>query len=149
MMKKTFTEQKQDWSIDNWLRFKGVRVTDLENHPCIDDVIQMLNIRDYLWHRMNSSEQATWGAYWNTVYHKRRFLREKAWQKFSAIATAIDQREVHKQSQLNKIHSLRLNTEPLKGDHDMTAKGSHLPRVTHTKREQQACREVQGKAFWG
>jgi hypothetical protein len=149
MISKSYSEQKQDWSIHAWLRLKGITVADLEKHPAIDDVIQLLNIRDYLWERMNFSEQATWGAYWNTVYHKRRFLRDKAWQKFSAIATAIDQREVNKQSQLKQIHRLRLNTEPLKGSQDMTAKGLHLPRVTHTKREQQACREVQGKAFWG
>lgn len=104
-----------------WCRSKGISKKDLESHAQIDDVILMLRFRDNLWTILNQSEQAIWGAYWNTVYHKRRPLHNKALKKLEQITiTATDR--LHKlQAQRQRIKALRQNPNAKPAD-NMTAK---------------------------
>lgn len=104
-------EQRQDRAINKWLRRKGITAQDLEQHPQIRDVIDLVDIRDRLWERMNYNEQAVWAAYWNIVYHKRRPLRDKAWNKFGTIVKAIDTREEYMAHHRQRIMALRLNNK--------------------------------------
>ena len=105
--------RKHEWNLANWLSTKRITTRDLDQHPCVDDVVQLINIRDYLWDRMNLREQATWGAYWNLVYCQRRFLREKAWTRFENIAQNIDRRHhvQQQQRQIIKAHRNNRKTE--------------------------------------
>lgn len=104
-----------------WCRSKGISKKDLETHPQIDDVILMLRFRDSLWTILNQSEQAVWGAYWNTVYHKRRCLHKKALNKLEQITITATDRLLQLQNQRSRIKALRQN--PIhKPAENMTAK---------------------------
>jgi len=125
-----FETNKAHWAADKWLRKRGITSCDLDNHPQIDDVITLLNIRESLWDRMNISEQATWGAYWNIVYNNKLPLNKKFWNKFEKITINIDQRQVRQQVQRQIIQRRRTleNT-----DHDNEAKGSNLAQMLTDK----------------
>jgi len=101
--------QRQEWNVGLWLRTKGINLDDLDGHTQITDVIILINIRDDLWHRMNLSEQATWGAYWNIVYKKGYPLNKKFWKKFNNIVMAIDSREHIMAQNRTRIKALRQN----------------------------------------
>lgn len=91
--KKTFNENQQDWRINSWMSKHGISAQDLEKHPQIDSVIKLVNVRDYLWERMNASERGVWAAYWGWVYTQKKPLKKKFWTKMTVIVRAIDQRE--------------------------------------------------------
>lgn len=125
-----FESNKQNWSIGYWLRKHGVTGSDFDTHPCIDDMIILLNIRDSLWHSMNSSEQATWGAYWNLVFRKRLPLKEKFWRKFTSIAINIDQRQARQQQLRQQLKQFRTLENK---DHNNDGKGSDLSQMLTDK----------------
>jgi hypothetical protein len=126
-------ESRQDWDVSKWLRSKGISLDDLGDHQQISDVIVLIHLRDNFWPRMNASEQAVWGAYWNIVYHKRYPLTKKFWNKFENIVKAIDSREYIKAQQRQQIKALRQN--PYNNtDQDNEAKGSvPAPSKLHEK----------------
>lgn len=138
---KTLSENRQDWRIDRWMSKHGVKARDFDTHPCIDDLIKLINIRDYLWHRMNLSEQATWGAYWNIVFRQRKFLKEKFWAKMNAIVKNIDARE-KQQTYARTYLKSRLKQNPKNTDHNKEAKGSNLSKVISVEMESQGGRQV-------
>lgn len=115
-----------------WCRTKGISSRDLAEHPQADDVILMLQWRDAMWHKLNPSEQAVWGAYWNTVYHKRRALHKKALTKLEQITiTATDRhlQELVKQAQQRqRIKALQQNPYSKPAD-NMTAKDVGLAQT--------------------
>lgn len=139
-----FQSRKQDWDIGRWLRGHGITLQDLDNHPRIDDVILLINIRQSLWTVMTKEEQASWGGYWNSVCYNKNKLKLKALKLFENIAQEIIVRQ-------QRIHQIRLKhqvTTQIKQigtrhpnmDHDITAKGSCPPPVEHTAVDQRECR---------
>jgi len=119
-----FESNKQDWSIEFWLREHGVRSHDLTNHPRIDDMVSLLQIRNELWDRMTQSERNTWGAYWGLVFRKQYPLNQKFWKKITGIGKAIDKR----QEKLNRQQLQIKHIRTLKNmDHNSVAKGSCPP----------------------
>jgi hypothetical protein len=103
------TTTGQAWNIAKWLSSRGRQITayDLERHPQIDHVIDLLNIRQALWHMMDNREQGVWAAYWNIVYNKKKPLNEKFWQKFDRIAQSIQQRQLKQSAIRQLIQSVR------------------------------------------
>lgn len=89
----SFAENQQNWRISGWLNRSMITVEDLEKHPQIDGVIQLANVRDYLWQRMNARERGVWSAYWGYVYTQKKPLKKKFWNKMNLIVRAIDDRE--------------------------------------------------------
>lgn len=131
---RTYSENQQDWRIASAFSKYKVTARVLETHPCIDDVVKLININDYLFERMNGSERATWGAYWNIVFYKKKKLKDKAWNKFESISHAIDEREQQNRDHLNQIRSIRdklqqLEQNPKNKDHNEETKGSDLSKV--------------------
>lgn len=121
-----FESNKADWAVEYWLREHGVKARDLERHPCADDMVTLLNIRQDLWHWMTQPERNTWGAYWGLVFRKRYPLNRKFWRKFEGIAQSIDHRQQRQAQQRQLIQQSRT----LKNmDHDNEAKGSCPPKV--------------------
>ena len=116
-----FENNKQNWSIDFWLRQHGVKSTDLESHPCVDDMIVLLQIRDRLWDKMTKPERNNWGAYWGLVFHRCYPLNKKFWNKFQGISKSIDNRQQRLQQSRQQIRTLK------NMDHDSEAKGSCPP----------------------
>lgn len=108
-----------------WCRQRGIHSKDLETHPQADDVVAMLAWRETMWHKLNKSEQAVWGAYWNTVYHKRRPIHKKALKKLEQITiTATDRHEEnlkHQAQQRQRIQALKQNPYSKSSD-DIVAK---------------------------
>ena len=93
--------QKQTWEIGTWLRGKGMKASDLDTHPQIDNLIALITIRDELWSSMTHREQCSWGKYWDLVYQYRYPLTNKFWNKFQTIAKNIDNRQQTRQQILN------------------------------------------------
>ena len=129
-------EKRQNWNIGRWLKNHGVTVKDLDRHKQIKDVVLLINIRQECWLHMTTSEQAVWGAYWSIVYTQSKALNSKSLKKFEQIIQQVNQRKT-KINILRQIGSAKQNI-----DQDNKAKGSCLPPVTNTKREQQECRAV-------
>lgn len=108
---KRHCEQQQ--LIGYWLAKKGISLKALETHPHFDDVVLLLEWRDAMWHKLNPSEQAIWGAYWGNTYTKRRALKKKALKKLEQITITATERHEEKLIQANKqrqrIKALRQN----------------------------------------
>jgi len=123
-------ERKQDSVINQWYRDVGLTAKDIERHPCIQDLTILINIRTAYWTIMNPSERGLWAGSWGVVYKHRKFLRPKTLTKFEQLVPKMIYREKLLTEQRTKIQSLRqANTEPLKRDHDIEAKGSHSPSL--------------------
>ena len=135
--------RKQNWRIDAWLRKHGVTSQDLDTHPCVDDMIALLNIRDTLWGQMNASEQATWGVYWGLVFKDKKHLKDKAWNKFEKIAKDID----HRQLKIQVIRQIATKQNQNKG-RNMTANCPDQPESKLVKRDQLGGREEQSLLPW-
>jgi hypothetical protein len=131
---------QQEWNVGRWLRGKGINLDDLDGHQQITDVITLINVRDDLWNRMNLSEQATWGAYWNIVYKHKYPLNQKFWKKFERIVQAIDSREHIMAQQRQLIKAQRQNTKNL--DYDNKANGSRPAQSNLREMGQQGCHQV-------
>lgn len=140
--KLTYSENKQNWRIEHWLAQHGVKAADFDCHPEIDSVVQLINIRDYLWERMNISERATWGAYWGYVYTQKKPLKKKFWARMESIVKTIDAREQQRTHAKIKLKQSRLKQNPQNKDHNNVAKGSDLSKVIGIEMEQQGCRQV-------
>ena len=122
-----YQQRKQHWSLTNWLNERGIKSSDFDTHPCIDDIILLLNIREDLWSLMTLSEQATWGAQWGYTYGKRQFIRPRTLAKFEQIAQTIHNREKLKDKQRQLIKAKR--NEQLKRSQDIEAKGLRSPSL--------------------
>lgn len=94
-----------------WCRSKGISTKDLESHPQIEDVMLLLKFREGMWSKLNRSEQAHWGAYWNWCYHRKFLLKKKHLKKLELITEEATQRhliKIIKQSKARqRIHELR------------------------------------------
>lgn len=127
-------------SVDLWLKMDwigrlGFRSQDLDTHPRVDDCISLLILRMELWNRMNTSERATWGAYWGIVFAKKKALKPKAWQKFQSIAQSIDRRQ-------QKIHQIRIATKQYQNKgRNMTANCPDQPDSKLVKQDKLGGRE--------
>ena len=133
-------ESRQDSNVNQWLKSKGININDLQGHDQITDVITLINIKDYLWHRMNPIEQVTWHAYWDIVYRKGYPLNQKFWKKFNTIVMAIDQREHIMAQQRQRIKALKTNNKNL--DYDNKANGSRPAQSNLREMGQQGCHQV-------
>lgn len=107
---------------NQWCKSIGIKSRDLDSHPTIDDCIFLINFRTEIWQYLDRSEQATWGAYWNTVYHKQKNLGNKAYQKFKIIAESALFKQEKQQLRLATIKALRLKTQA-------NAKEQNLERI--------------------
>lgn len=123
-----YQQRKQHWELVSWLRKRGIKSSDLDLHPCIDDVILLLNIRDALWDVMTLNEQAVWAAHWGYTYGQRKFLRPKALNKFEQIALTISKRDQLQTKQRQIIMAKR--NEQLKRGHNNDSKGLRSPDLS-------------------
>ena len=127
-----FESNKADWSVESWLKIHpwmgslGLTAHALESHPCADDIVTLLRIRQNLWHQMTHKEQACWGGYWGIVFARHFPLNKKFWNKFTRITQAIDTRQQHITQARQQIRNLKNK------DHNSEAKGSDLSRGTYT-----------------
>ena len=138
-------EQRQDWAIDRFCLKKGIKRKDLESHPHWKDLALLINIYSEFGKeiKINKSLISTYNAYWGVVYKQQYPLRKKALIKLEILVEqCIKIRQQH-ENKINKIKSLRTGSANNNNiDQDNEAKGSCLPPVTNTKREQQECRAV-------
>lgn len=90
-----------------FLKRRGITSQDIENHPRADDVVLLTAFKDTFYNKMNPRELATWAGYWNTVYYRKKPLKNKALVKFEQIINNIQQREQQHRDHLKKIQALR------------------------------------------
>lgn len=127
MLQHTDYDLEQEQMIGYWVRKHGLKHKDLSRHPHIDDCILLIKIRDSAWHKFNKSEQATWGAIWNQVYHKQRALKKKHLTSLEQAVINSHQRHLEnlvKQAQQRQRIQARRNLCQTQGDDDMMAKAS-------------------------
>lgn len=131
-MEHPLTKSELEHYTNYWCKTKGISSRDLEQHPQMDDVVLMLRWRDAMWDKLNKSEQAVWGAYWNTVYHKRRPIHKKALTKLEQITITASDRHLKNLVTMaqtkQKIKALRQNPYSKPAD-DMTAKDAGLTQT--------------------
>jgi hypothetical protein len=151
MTKMTYQEQKQDWLIDAWLRHKGIDWTIINHHPCCQDIQLLLDFRNEFNDELATSQSmmALWGALWNISYVIGKPIKAKNWLKLEKLHERC--RATRQQQEIIKarIKAMRTGTSHTQNlDHDMTAKGSNLPREKHMKWDQEGGREVLDTVPW-
>jgi hypothetical protein len=129
----TIDELKQDAQIKIWLQRCGLTMNDLNNHPYIEDINFLLEIRKEFQQEIDSHRgyKGTFAAYWDIVVNRQQPLKDKAFKKFQQLVQGcILLREQHNYK-INKIKSLRQTRDLPKQnmDHDMAAKGSCSPEL--------------------
>jgi len=123
--KHTDFDLTQEQYIGYWVRQHGLKHKDLSKHPQIDDCIFLIKIRNSIvFNQFSRSEQASWGAIWNYVYHKQYPLKNKYINSMEQAVRKVLQRQENIKLLRNKIKQARQNPKPLQGDDDMTAKAS-------------------------
>jgi hypothetical protein len=98
---------RQEQLVGYWSKTKGISKKSLERHPHIDDVILLLKWRESMWHMLNKSEQAIWGAYWGNTYKKQKALKNKALKKLEQITITATERQEKAKQQRKRIKALR------------------------------------------
>jgi hypothetical protein len=102
-------ESKQNLAIKNWSYKHGISIDYLMDHPCIKDVVFLLEFRDEFQKEYKSSKlyTASYTQYWRNTYCLKKPLKAKAFRKFEVMA--LDCLEIRKQQELQKqkIKSLR------------------------------------------
>ncbi len=100
-------EFQHNYQLNKWLRDKGLKISDLDSHPQIDDVILLAQWRDALWADANLSERSFWGTQWDWAYIRKYPLKKKMLTKLEDITTIIGTRQHDKAQQRAQIKSLR------------------------------------------
>lgn len=102
---------EQEQLVGYWAKkFSRITRNDLNNHPQIDDVILLLQIRDQLGKHFNNKESGMWGFCWSYTYHKRCHLKKAHLKKLETIATGIQKRLEKQHSARQKIKAQRVRT---------------------------------------
>lgn len=97
-----------------WCRQQGIKSRDIDNHPRIDDVIFLVNIRKTGWAFMDASDRGVWAAMWKSVYHLQFKLQAKHFSKLERIAHSIAYREKQLAIKQATIRALRSQAKTAK-----------------------------------
>lgn len=83
----TIDELRQDAEITRWLKRCGLTMRDLLNHPYLEDVNFLLEIRREFQQEIESNKSylGTFAAYWDIVVYKHKPLKPKAFEKFERV----------------------------------------------------------------
>jgi hypothetical protein len=102
-------ESKQNLAIKRWAYKHGISVDYLMDHPCVKDVVFLLEFRDEFQkeYKTNKTYVASYNAYWGNTYCLRKPLKPKAFRKFEIMALDCLEIRKHQESQRQKIKSLR------------------------------------------
>jgi hypothetical protein len=128
---------RQNWRVAKWCIKKGIPVDTIDGHPYYNDILFLSQFQDEFEaeYKSNAVYYNRVKAYWGILLTDHKPLSKKAYKKFEQIAIDCLDRRQQKQTQLNKIKSLRHTLAPAKlknMDHDMMAKGSCSPqKLTH------------------
>lgn len=147
----TYQEQRQEWLIDAWLQRKGINRATLLHHPHCQDIQLLLDFRCEFDRELKQdrSAMAQWGALWNVSYVMRKPIKSKYWLKLERIHARCLATRQQQQIIKARIKALRTGTNPKENlDHDMTAKGSNLPREKHKKWDEEGGRGVLDTLPW-
>lgn len=107
---ETFIKEcKQNSAIRRWAYLHGISVDYLMEHPCVKDVVFLLDFRDEFQkeYKTNKTYLASFNAYWGNTYCLKKPLKPKAFRKLGIIAEECLEIRKQKQTQLDKIKSLR------------------------------------------
>lgn len=97
-----------------WCKTKGIFERDLVQHPQINDITILVNIRDTYWSDMTASHRGVWAAYWDWVYFKKKPLKAKHLKKLEHIVINAENTKKFKTLRLTeqrqKIWAMRKTT---------------------------------------
>lgn len=142
--------QRHDWNIDRFCRNRGIKQSDLHNHPQWSDLVLLIRIRSEFSAELaaNPRLRGVVDAYWGHTYQQRYPLRPKGLRKLEKVVTECQQIKHNQQQIITRIRSLRGSATPNNIGQDNKAKGPCLPPVTSTKREPQECRQMPEDPAW-
>jgi hypothetical protein len=107
---ETFVKEvHQNQAVKKWAYKQGISIDYLMDHPCIEDVVFLLDFRNEFQneYKTNKTYLASYNAYWGNTYCLKKPLKSKAFRKFEIMA--LDCLEIRKQhnAQRERIKSLR------------------------------------------
>lgn len=131
----SYQEQRQNWRIDAWLESRGISRAVIERHPYCQDIRALLDFREEFEQELQQDRfaMASWGALWNVSYRMQKPIKTKYWKKLEQVALRCITTRQEQAQRRARIKALRGTSQTQNKDHDMTAKGSNLPEVMHTK----------------
>jgi hypothetical protein len=120
-----YKDIEQEQLIGYWIKRFGINRKDLTEHPQIDDVMLILQVRNFVKDNpghISNREQAQLGAIWGYVYKKHYPLKRKYLNTLENVITQLNTRIAKTQQARQKIKALRNPYK--KEDHMMTTTGS-------------------------
>lgn len=107
---------EQSQLVGYWAKTQGITQKDLESHPCIDDLILLINFRNEFWSDMTQGQRLSWQCHWDWVYFRKNTIRKKHLKKLeNIIISAINTKlfkSIRRSEQRQRIHHLRQQKNP-------------------------------------
>jgi hypothetical protein len=105
-----FTQaQEQEQLIGYWIKKYDINKQVLDTHPCIDDIIALLEVRAFLKQYKGFttlSHDAKIGVMWQSVYNRKRKLYPKHYKTLEAIVLEITQKAQQQQEKKQAMKAL-------------------------------------------
>jgi hypothetical protein len=103
-----------------FLKKKGLTLADLNQHPQIEDVVLLCNIKDEFLNELDATQEGYVAALWSFVYHNNNALKSKHYIRLKQIVKALQSQRQAKQHR----------QEILRGKILRLKKGSENPATT-------------------
>lgn len=93
---------------------RGFKAKDLGDHPCADDIVLLVSIKDEFWNHITKANKTSLECFWKWVYVQKQPLRNKHLTKLKHIVTNGNNTRLYKQKQTASIRHkiLRLRQNP-------------------------------------
>lgn len=90
---------------------RGIKAKDLESHPCADDLVLLIRLKEEFWEDITKSNKQSLDCFWHWVYNQKQPLRHKHLTKLQHIAINGTNTRHHKNI---KLRQARMKIKQLK-----------------------------------
>jgi len=98
---KQFTNDvEQEQILGYWIRRYGITKRDLDTHPCCEDIVLVINIRQHLENKtkfLTKKQASQLGVIWQTVYTRKKRLYPKHYRILEGIVLETELKATQQQ----------------------------------------------------
>jgi hypothetical protein len=90
-----------------WCWRRGFKASDLGSHPCADDLVLLIRLKDELGQYISNEDHCWLNGIWGMVYKRNFTLKNKHLDRISDITIKAVRQESRHNQQMAKIKKLR------------------------------------------
>lgn len=90
-----------------WCWRRGFKAQDLGSHPCADDLVLLIRLKDELGDYISSEDHCWLNGIWGMVYKRHFTLKNKHLDRISDITIKAVRQESRHNEKMAKIQQLR------------------------------------------